>query len=139
MATIKWATPSALTSDLDTSGVLDSLADGSTMSGITYSNSSNLDRYALITIKLGSFTPGSDPYLQLRVVFEDGDQEPEGSLCGDIYRLDVSSGTGSKVITFPMVALYPFELYMYITNNTGAALASSGNEVYLRPYNEAST
>jgi hypothetical protein len=36
----------------------------------------------------------------------------------------------------PMVRLYPFSMRISVRNNSGVAFAASGNELYVRPYNE---
>ena len=137
MATLKWSTPAALTSNLLTTQ-LNSLADGSQSASITYNNSSNVELSALVSISLGSFTPGTDPYFLLRVLAHDGWQSPD-PVGGDIYKLAIQTGTGTKYITHPGIRLYPFSLRLYITNHAGAALASSGHTMQLRTYNEASS
>jgi hypothetical protein len=35
-----------------------------------------------------------------------------------------------------MVRLYPFPCRLQIVNNAGVSTAASGNELYVRPYNE---
>jgi hypothetical protein len=35
-----------------------------------------------------------------------------------------------------MVRLYPFPLILQVVNNAGVSTAASGNELYVRPYNE---
>jgi hypothetical protein len=45
-------------------------------------------------------------------------------------------GASAKVAVIPMVRLYPFSMRLADTNNAGAALATSGKELYVRRYNE---
>jgi hypothetical protein len=35
-----------------------------------------------------------------------------------------------------MVRLYPYSMRMSVLNNSGVAFAASGNELYVRPWNE---
>jgi hypothetical protein len=35
-----------------------------------------------------------------------------------------------------MVRLYPFSMRLSVVNNAGVTLAASGNELYVRPWNE---
>jgi len=137
MATMKWGFSSITSNLLGTQ--LNSLADGSQSAKVEYDNSSNRNLYAQIKIKLGSFTPGTDPYLLLRVLTESNSEDPDAGVGGDIYKLAVATGTGAKIIIFPMIRIYPFVHHLFITNEAGAALASSGHSLYVEPYTEVST
>jgi hypothetical protein len=58
MAVAKWATPSARGSNIASTN-LNSLANGSESTAVTYDNSTARDLYGIITIKLGSITPAT--------------------------------------------------------------------------------
>jgi hypothetical protein len=39
-------------------------------------------------------------------------------------------------VVFRMVRLYPFPCQITVVNNAGNSTAASGNELYVRPFNE---
>jgi hypothetical protein len=134
MATAKWATPSTRSSNI-LSTVLNSLANGSETATVTYDNSSNRDLYAVITIKLGSITPSTGGSITLRVTLNDGTDTAD-KIGGDLYTVPLTSGASAKVAVLNMVRLYPYSLRFSIINNSGVTTAASGNELYVRPWNE---
>lgn len=135
MATAKWATPSTRSSNI-LSTVANSLANGSESSVVTYDNSTNRDLYALLTLKLGSFTAATGGSVSLRVTINDG-TDTSDKVGGDIYVLPLTSGASAKV-NIVRVTLPPFSLRISLVNNGGNTLAASGNELYVRPWNEES-
>jgi hypothetical protein len=136
MAVAKWATPGTRSSDL-AGTALNSLANGSASSLISYDNGSNRDLYAIVTVKLGSITPSTGGSVSLRIYAGDGTDLPDANGGAfDSYTAALASGAGAKVVTFPMVRLYPFPCRLQIVNNAGVSTAASGNELYVRPYNE---
>jgi hypothetical protein len=135
MATAKWATPSTRSSNI-LSTVANSLANGSESSTVTYDNSTNLDLYALVTLKLGSITPSSGGSVSIRVTYSDG-TDTSDKVGGDIYVLPLLSGTSAKV-NIQRITIPPYSLRLSVVNNSGVTLAASGNELYLRPWNEQS-
>jgi len=48
----------------------------------------------------------------------------------------LTSGASAKVAVLNMVRLYPYSLRFSIINNSGVTTAASGNELYVRPWNE---
>jgi hypothetical protein len=136
MAVAKWAEPSTRSSNL-AGTTFNSLANGSAGTAITYDNSTNRDLYAIVTVKLGSLTPTAGGSITLRVYSGDGTDTPDlngGSF--DSYTALLATGASAKVVTFPMVRLYPFSGRLQVVNNAGVSTAASGNELYVRPYNE---
>jgi hypothetical protein len=136
MAIAKWSTPSTRSSNL-AGTVLNTLANGSATTFITYDNSTSLDLYSIVTIKLGSITPSTGGSVSLRVYATDGTDTPDingGTF--DTYTASLASGASAKVITFPMIRLYPVSCRLQVVNNSGVTLASTGNELYVRPFNE---
>jgi hypothetical protein len=136
MAVAKWAEPSTRSSNL-AGTTFNSLANGSAGTAITYDNSSNRDLYAIVTVKLGSLTPTTGGSITLRVYSGDGTDTPDlngGSF--DSYTAALTTGASAKVVSFPMVRIYPFSLRLQIVNNAGVSTAASGNELYVCPYNE---
>jgi len=136
MAIAKWATPSTRSSNL-AGTTLNSLANGSATTLITYDNSTALDLYAIVTVKLGSITPTTGGSISLRVYSTDGTDTPDSAGSAfDTYVAPLMTGASAKVVTFPMVRQYPFSQRFQIVNNAGVTLAASGNELYVRPFNE---
>jgi hypothetical protein len=134
MAIAKWSTPATRSSNI-ASTVLNSLASGSESAVVTYDNSSALALYATVTIKLGSITPATAGSISLRVTLNDGTDTAD-KVGGDVYVVQLLSGASAKVVNIPMVRLYPFSLRLSVVNNAGVAFAASGNELYVRTFNE---
>ena len=136
MAVAKWAAPGSRSGNL-AGTTFNSLANGSAGSAISYDNSTARDLYAAVTVKLGSLTPATGGSITLRVYAGDGTDTPD--LNGgpfDSYVAPLTTTTGAKVAIIPMVRLYPFPVTLQIVNNAGVSTAASGNELYVRPYNE---
>ena len=134
MAVAKWAAPGSRSSNF-AGTTLNSLANGSESAVVTYDNSSNRNLYGAVTIKLGSITPSTGGSVTLRVTMSDGTDTADKA-AGDFYTAQLLSGASAKVIILPMVRIYPFSLRFSLINNSGVTLASSGNEIYVTPYNE---
>ena len=139
MAVAKWTTPSTRSSNI-ASTVINSIATGSETAVVTYDNSTNRNLYGAVTLKLGTFGTAtvSGGSVSLRVTLSDGTDTAD-KLAGDVYTAQVTASTTAKVVVFPMIRLYPFSLRFSIINNTGQTTASSGNELYVTPYNEEVT
>lgn len=115
------------------------MANGGTSAFVTHDNSTNLDLHASVAVKLGSLTPTTGGSITLRTHAAQGATVPDdnGSVGGgDTYTAPLTVSAGAKVVVFPMVRLYPESMRLQITNNAGVALASSANEITVRPYNE---
>jgi hypothetical protein len=134
MAVAKWATPSTRSSNL-ASTTLNSIANGAETGAISYDNSTNLDLYGSVTIKLGSITPATGGSITLRVTLNDGTDTAD-RIGGDLYVVPLISGASAKVAVINMVRLYPYSMRLSVINNAGVAFAASGNELYVRPWNE---
>lgn len=134
MAIAKWAAPSARSSNF-AGTTLNSLANGSESTTVTYDNSTNRDLYGTVTIKLGSITPATGGSITLRVTLNDGTDTADRA-GGDLYVIPLTSGASAKVAVINMVRLYPYSMRLSVVNNAGVALATSNNELYVRPWNE---
>ena len=134
MAVAKWAAPSARSSNL-AGTTLNSLANGSESTAVTYDNSTNRDLYGVVTIKLGSITPTAGRSITLRVTLNDGTDTADRA-GGDLYSIPLTSGASAKVAVINMIRLYPYSMRLSVINNSGVAFAASGNELYVRPWNE---
>jgi hypothetical protein len=134
MSVAKWTTPSTRSSNF-ASTAFNSLANGSESATVTYDNATNKDLYGAVTVKLGSITPSAGGSISLRVTQSDG-TDTSDKVGGDLYAIPLTSGASSKVNIVSLVRLYPFSLRFSLINNSGVSLAASGNELYVRPYNE---
>jgi hypothetical protein len=134
MAIAKWSAPSTRSSNL-AGTTLNSLANGSESSRVTYDNSTNRDLYGFVTIKLGSITPSTGGTITLRVTASDGTDLGD-AVGGDLYTMPLTTGASAKIVNVPLVRLYPFSLRLSIINNAGVTIAASGNEIYVTNYNE---
>ena len=136
MAVAKWSTPSARSSNL-AGTTFNSKANGSVGDAINFDNSGNKDLHGIVTVKLGSLTPSTGGSITLRVYSGDGTDMPDlngGSF--DAYTEGLTTTASAKVVTFKMIRVYPFPLMFQIVNNAGVSTAASGNELYIRTYNE---
>jgi hypothetical protein len=135
MAIAKWGTAQVRSANL-ASTTLNSLANGSESTRVTYDNSSTRDLYGFITVKLGSITPSTGGSISLRVTASDSTDLGDAAVGGDLYTAALTTSTSSKIVNFPLVRLYPFSLRFSIVNNSGVTLAASGNEIYVTGFNE---
>jgi hypothetical protein len=136
MSVAKWAAPGTRSGNL-AGTTFNSLANGSAGSAISYDNSTPRDLYAAVTVKLGSLNALAGGSITLRVYAGDGTDTPDlngGSFDG--YTEGLVTGTSAKTVVFRMVRLYPFPVTLQIVNNAGNSTPASGNELYVRPYNE---
>lgn len=134
MAVAKWAAPSTRSANL-AGTTLNSLANAGESTAVTYDNSANRDLYGLVTIKLGSITPATGGSVAVRVTLNDGTDTAD-RVGGDLYVVPLLAGAGAKVAVLNMIRLYPYSMRFSLVNNAGVALAASGNELYIRPWNE---
>ena len=134
MAVAKWSTTATRSSNF-AGTTLNSLANGSESSVVTYDNSSTRDLYGAVTIKLGSITPTTGGSITIRVTISDG-TDTSDRIGGDLYVVPLTTTASAKTAVLPMVRLYPFSLRFSIVNNSGVAFAASGNEIFVTDYNE---
>jgi hypothetical protein len=134
MSIAKWATPSTRSSNF-ASTTLNSLANAGESTAVTYDNSTNKDLYGTITVKLGSITPSTGGSITIRVTLNDGTDTAD-RIGGDLYVIPLTSGASAKVAIYNMIRLYPYSMRISVINNAGVAFAASGNELYMRPWNE---
>jgi hypothetical protein len=136
MSVAKWAAPSSRSSNL-AGTALNSLANGSESAFIAYDNSTPRDLYATVTLKLGSLNAVAGGSVSLRVYAGDGTDTPDrGAGSFDTYIEGLVTGTSAKTVVFRMVRLYPFPCQLTIVNNAGNSTPASGNELYVRAFNE---
>jgi hypothetical protein len=134
MSIAKWATPSTRSSNF-ASTTLNSLGNGSESAVVTYDNSTNRDLYGIITVKLGSITPTAGGSITVRITLNDGTDTAD-RIGGDLYVIPLTSGASAKVAVVNMARLYPYSMRISVINNAGVSLNASGNEIYIRPWNE---
>lgn len=133
MAVGKWGAPAARSSNI-LSTVANSLANGSESATVTFDNSSNLSPNAILTLKLGSITPSTGGSVSIRVTINDG-TDTSDKIGGQIVQFPLTSGASAKV-GIQEVRLPPFSLRFSLVNNSGVTLPASGNELYVRQWNE---
>jgi hypothetical protein len=134
MATAKWSAVSSRSANL-ASTTLNTLANGSESSRVTYDNSTTRNLYGFVTVKLGSITSVAGGSITLRVTASDGTDLGD-AVGGDVYTMPLTSGASAKIVNIPLVRLYPFSLRFSIVNNAGVSTAASGNEIYVTAFNE---
>ena len=134
MAIAKWATPSARSANFASTN-LNSLANLGESTAVTYDNSTNRDLYGIITIKLGSITPSTGGSITVRVTINDGTDTAD-RIGGDQYVIPLTTTSSAKIAVVNMARLYPYSMRISVINNAGVAFAASGNELYIRPWNE---
>ena len=136
MSVAKWAAPGTRSGNL-AGTTFNSLANGSAGSAISYDNSTARDLYAAVTVKLGSLDPAPGGSITLRVYSGDGTDTPDlNGGAFDSYTVALTDPASAKNAIIPLVRLYPFPLIFQIVNIAGVSTAASGNELYVRPYNE---
>ena len=136
MAVAKWATPGTRSSNL-AGTTFNTLASGSAGAAINFDNSGNKDLNGIVTVKLSSLTPVTGGSITLRVYSGDGIDLPDlngGSF--ESYTEGLTTTTGPKCVTFKMIRVYPFPLIFQVVNTSGVSFPSSGNEFYIRTFNE---
>ena len=134
MAVAKWSTTVAATNIASTA--LNSLANGSTSSVMTYDNSTNRNLYARLTLDLGSITPATGGSVTLRYVGRYSGTAEDITSGLETYTLPLTTTTGAKKVIFEMVRLYPFADGFVIVNNSGVAFAATGNTLNLEAFSE---
>ena len=138
MASIaKWATPGTTSGNI-ASTALDSLANGSSSAGITLDNSTARALYGDITIELGSFTSTAGASITVEIFVVANGVTPDLTPGAGIssLTLPISVGASAKAVTFPGMRLRLYSLRIVVTNNAGAAFASSGNTLACQLSNE---
>lgn len=138
MAIASWSAPRTRSANF-AGTTLNSIANGSESTRVTYDNSTNRDLYGFVTIKLGSITPSTGGSITLRVTASDGTDLGDATVNGDLYTLELTTSAGVKIVNVPLVRLYPFSLRFSIVNNSGVSFAGSGNEIYVTAFNEEVT
>lgn len=138
----KWNTPVLQTAVLTTE--LNSLASGSmSNASATYDNSSNLDLFCDLEIDLAALSPASGAYVAVYLLEAvDGTNFPAQSaadlrltasqlLCN--VPIGVAASTAQRVVVRG-IQLPPAKVQFRLDNQTGAALAASGNTVKILTY-----
>jgi hypothetical protein len=143
MSILKYTTPAALGSEL-LGTELNGLGAGveSALNTTALDNTTNLNQFCSLELTLGSFDPGANKTVTLRVYANDGTVTPDGSggaTPTDTYVVAVSAGSSIKKVVFPQVKLYPFSMRFTIQNGCSNAFAASGHSMKPRTYNEQTT
>jgi len=139
----KWNAQRGVTTVMSTE--LNSVTSGSmTQASSVYDNTSNLDIYTDIEVNLAALSPSSGAYVALWIEEEiDGTNYPAQSaadlrltttqlLC--TIPIGTTATTAQRVVV-RQVVIPPSKFYINLDNQTGVALAASGNTVKFNPYN----
>jgi hypothetical protein len=117
---------------------LNSLALNAESAQVLFSaNVTNREINALLTLKLGSFTPGTNPAVTARMVIGDGTDTPDRS-GGRLIPFNLTAGASAKVVT-ETVVIPPFPVRFSFINNAGAPLAASGHAFHITQFGEDTT
>lgn len=139
----KWNAPSSTVTVLTTE--LNSLGSA-TMSAASsaIANQTNLDIYVDIEVNLASLSPAAGAYIAVYIALAvDGTNYPAPSaadmrlsasqlLC--VIPIGVTASTAQRVAARNIV-ISPGTFKLYLDNQTGVALGSSGNTLKINPYN----
>jgi hypothetical protein len=82
-----------------------------------------------------NITPLTGGSITIRVTINDGTDTAD-RIGGDLYAVPLISGASAKIAIVNMARLYPYFMRISIINNAGVSTAASGNELYIRPWNE---
>ena len=141
MATLQWATPESTATALTTE--LNSLANGSlsTLSS-AIDNTTGLYEYLAVEVALASINPSGTPYVTVYLFYSlDGTNYEDGSASAShavAVSLPVTTGSSAKRAVSRHIPLQPLPFKLAVQNNTGVALAASGNTLRYRRFNEQS-
>jgi hypothetical protein len=143
MGTQKWEAPGSETSILSTE--MNSLADGScTAKGTEVDNETDLALFGNFELYMGAAGSARDAgaYFALYLLYSvDGtnypygdasDDPPESALVGSFPAL---ADTGADYVTLVNVPLAPLKFKPVIRNETGQAMAASGNTLKINKHN----
>lgn len=139
----KWNAPSAAVTVLSTE--LNSLANASiTAASTAIANNTNLDMYVDIEVNLAALSPSALSFVGIYIMEAvDGTNYPAPSaadlrLAGTQLLAIIPTGnTGSTAqrVVARNILIPPASFKIILDNQTGSALAASGNTVKILPYN----
>lgn len=115
---------------------LNSLADGSSATGSEIDNTTALDMFLDIEVYLASvdLSGQTAPYVTVhRIASTDGTNYEDTSAAPAFTALIAETSAAHRVL-ITGVPMTPGKMKLVLTNNTGAALAASGNTVKYRAY-----
>lgn len=143
MTTHKWLAPTeSLTTALTTE--LNSLADGSySAASAAIDNATDIYQWMVLELVLASLTPATSPYVAVYLIpSADGTNYADGGgatappaenlIC--VFSLSTSTGAKRRV-SAPMM-IPPLKFKLVLLNEANVALASSGNTLSYRRWNE---
>lgn len=140
MATAKWSALNTQGSNI-ASTTLDSLANGSASSFVTFDNSTGKDLYAFVELILGSITPSTGGSVTICIFPTTGGTptvpDNTAAIGGGEERktIPLTSGAGVKTSVVQM-RIPPGSLRVSVVNNAGVSLASSGNSLKFQTFDE---
>jgi hypothetical protein len=142
MAVAKYSDASTESSNI-AGTALNSLANGglsAILADVDNTGSSGKNINIRFWIKLGSLTPATGGSIAVRLVCKRGSTYADRTatiFTGEQQTVQLTTSTSAKEATTCAMRLPgPFVFGVEIVNNSGVALASSGNEVYYTVWNE---
>jgi len=111
--------------------------------GSTYDNTTNLDMYVDVEVNLASLSPGTNPFVAIYIWESvDGTNFPAQS-AADLRLTSTqlfctlpigTTATTAQRVVARNILLPPTKMQFLLDNQTGTALANSGNTVKILPY-----
>ncbi len=145
-STFKWDTVESIATGLSTE--LNSLANGS-YTAVSSAVDNETDKYLYINVELSlaSLNPTGTPSCSLFIVksidsgsnFEDGGGSVVPSNEALLCAFSLSTGSGTKRRVVANLLIPPLQFKFVLLNNSGVALANSGNTLRYRRHNEQGT
>lgn len=144
MTTQKWVAPEAIASALTTE--LNSLADGAHSAvSAAIDNATDLYQFMSLELNLASLTPATNPYIAVFMLvsvdgtnYVDGGSSVAPPLNTLIAVFDLSTSAGVKLRAAHNIPIPPLKFKLVLLNEANVALASSGNTLEYRRYNQQS-
>lgn len=141
---IKWEAAFTDRGDLDSGGALDSLANAArAVMGTAVANATNLDKYGVVELELGSITPTSPAWIDIWFVRElDGTTSEDGDASTDpgthlrVDRIPLNAATGAIRVASRIIPLPACDFEVVIGNESNVSFAGSGNACNLYTAND---
>lgn len=102
-------------------------------------NATDKALYAAVWVALDSFTPGSNPYMDVYIFYSHDGTNYEDEAISRLTRIvaspEMTTGLGGKGMVVTNIPIAPFKFHVALANRSGATLAAANNSVLIRTYN----